>query len=41
MADAIKRDSNEEAFVHFIIERCARDKGEAARLRRADNPATK
>ncbi|MFW8564986.1 type I-E CRISPR-associated protein Cse2/CasB [Orrella sp. 11846] len=32
--------SKEQQFVQFIIERCKQDKGFAARLRRADNPAT-
>lgn len=32
--------SKELQFVKFIIERCKQDKGFAARLRRADNPAT-
>lgn len=32
--------SREQQFVQFIIERCKQDKGFAARLRRADNPAT-
>lgn len=32
--------SKEQQFVNFIIERCKQDKGFAARLRRADNPAT-
>jgi CRISPR system Cascade subunit CasB len=35
-----KRDSRSEAFVTFIIERMNKDKGVAAALRRADNPAT-
>jgi CRISPR system Cascade subunit CasB len=30
----------EERFVNVIIQRCLEDKGYAARLRRADNPAT-
>lgn len=32
--------NKEQQFVHYIIERCNKDKGFAARLRRADNPAT-
>lgn len=32
--------NREQQFVQFIIERCKQDKGFAARLRRADNPAT-
>lgn len=32
--------SKEQQFVQFIIKRCNEDKGFAARLRRADNPAT-
>jgi CRISPR system Cascade subunit CasB len=32
--------SREEKFVASVIERCKKDKGLAARLRRADNPAT-
>ena len=32
--------TKEQQFVQFIIERCKQDKGFAARLRRADNPAT-
>jgi len=35
-----KTKSKEELFVEFVIERCKQDKGFAARLRRADNPAT-
>lgn len=34
------RKNKEQQFVQFIIERCKQDKGIAARLRRADNPAT-
>ncbi|MEJ1388723.1 MAG: type I-E CRISPR-associated protein Cse2/CasB [Candidatus Sedimenticola sp. (ex Thyasira tokunagai)] len=33
-------DSHGRAFVTFILTRCQQDRGEAARLRRADNPAT-
>jgi CRISPR-associated protein, Cse2 family len=33
-------ESREVRFVNAIIERCGQDKGLAARLRRADNPAT-
>lgn len=32
--------SKEQQFIQFIIERCNQNKGFAARLRRADNPAT-
>lgn len=32
--------TKEQQFVRFIMERCIQDKGFAARLRRADNPAT-
>lgn len=34
------RSSREARFVDAMIERCGQDKGQAARLRRADNPAT-
>lgn len=32
--------TREDSFVKFVIKRCQDDKGLAARLRRADNPAT-
>lgn len=32
--------SRDQRFVEAILQRCATDKGAAARLRRADNPAT-
>ncbi|MRJ43143.1 MULTISPECIES: type I-E CRISPR-associated protein Cse2/CasB [Idiomarina] len=35
-----KEKSREQRFVETVIERCLYDKGQAARLRRADNPAT-
>lgn len=37
---SVKDKSKEQQFVQYIIERCKQDKGFAARLRRADNPAT-
>ena len=40
MTEKSKHRSRGEGFVAFILNRCQRDKGEAARLRRADNPAT-
>lgn len=41
--DAIEREQQtswEQRFVDAVIERCNKDKGQAARLRRADNPTT-
>lgn len=32
--------SRDQRFVEAILQRCTKDKGQAARLRRADNPAT-
>ncbi len=40
MTDESRRRSRGEGFVAFVLKRCQQDKGEAARLRRADNPAT-
>src|SRR5690554_2674910 len=35
-----KNKSRDQRFVETVIERCQKDKGMAARLRRGDNPAT-
>src|SRR5690554_1932509 len=35
-----KKITKEQQFVKYIIDRCNKDKGFAAKLRRADNPAT-
>ena len=32
--------NKEQSFIRFVIERCKKDKGFAAKLRRADNPNT-
>ena len=40
MSETRSHPSRGEGFVAFILRRCQQDKGEAARLRRADNPAT-
>ena len=40
VSNKAKKKSKELQFVEFVIERCQQDKGFAARLRRADNPAT-
>lgn len=40
MTEASRCQSRGEGFVAFALKRCQQDKGEAARLRRADNPAT-
>jgi len=39
-AQANDKTSWEQRFVDAVIARCNKDKGQAARLRRADNPAT-
>nr|WP_102136303.1 type I-E CRISPR-associated protein Cse2/CasB [Marinobacterium profundum] len=39
-AQAGAKKSREQRFVEAVVERCSNDKGLAARLRRADNPAT-
>lgn len=38
-AQAEQKKSRDQRFVETVIERCQKDKGMAARLRRADNPA--
>lgn len=37
---AVSAPSRDQRFVEAILQRCTKDKGLAARLRRADNPAT-
>lgn len=34
------KQNKEQSFISFVIERCKKDKGFAAKLRRADNPST-
>ncbi|MEY0242509.1 type I-E CRISPR-associated protein Cse2/CasB [Providencia rettgeri] len=34
------KQTKEQSFINFVIDRCKKDKGFAAKLRRADNPAT-
>lgn len=38
--DEIKKPDKAERFITYVLERCEKDKGFAARLRRADNPST-
>jgi len=40
MSSEASKPKHHEAFVNFTIERCQQDKGRAAALKRADNPAT-
>ncbi len=40
MSDEVKKPSRSESFVIRTIEQCQKDKGLAAGLKRADNPAT-
>lgn len=40
MINNSQKSSRAQAFVSFIVERINKDKGAAAKLRRADNPAT-
>lgn len=40
MSDDARQPSRSEAFVTFTIEQCQKDKGIAAKLKRADNPNT-
>lgn len=38
--ESVSAPSRDQRFVEAILQRCATDKGQAARLRRADNPST-
>lgn len=40
LAQSDSKKSREQRFVETVIDRCQKDKGLAARLRRADNPST-
>ena len=40
MTEEPRRQSRGEVFVSYALERCSKDTGVAARLRRADNPST-
>ncbi|MDQ7007678.1 MAG: type I-E CRISPR-associated protein Cse2/CasB [Acidobacteriota bacterium] len=40
MSEETAHRSRGQGFVAFVLQRCQQDTGEAARLRRADNPAT-
>lgn len=39
MPDKNALETRGQAFVRYVIDRCSKDKGAAAAMRRADNPA--